>query len=84
MTQRWNAGKGIREESAKVDAFLNEVKQVCMRHGMTLEHEDGYGAFLIEMCAVEAATDWFMRANIGVTLQHLVEEDVANNTADTQ
>jgi hypothetical protein len=82
MTMRWNAAKGKEEESAKVDAFLNEVKQVCMRHGLTLEHEDGHGAFEVETCTKESDTDWFMAAGIGYTLEHIADEDATNNKGE--
>ncbi|MDE3097237.1 MAG: hypothetical protein KGK07_14710 [Chloroflexota bacterium] len=31
----------------KIDDFLDEVEAVCERHGLTLAHEDGHGAFLV-------------------------------------
>lgn len=36
---------GQSVESAKVDAFLAEVADVCKRHGMSIGHEDRHGSF---------------------------------------
>jgi hypothetical protein len=52
-------------ENPRVDAFLNEIKQVCLRHSMTIEHEDGHGAFVIEICKGDEDLDWLMAADIG-------------------
>jgi hypothetical protein len=34
-------------ENAAVDAFLAEVVEVCRKHGMSISHEDGQGAFQV-------------------------------------
>lgn len=36
------------EQSEKVKAFLNEIRGVCEKHNLSLSHEDGHGAFLVE------------------------------------
>ena len=43
--KRWNGKKNV--ENPKVDAFLDEVKEVCKKHKMSLSHEDLHGAFIV-------------------------------------
>jgi hypothetical protein len=52
-----------------VQAFLDEIKQVCLRHSITIEHQDDQGAFVLEVCNKESDVDWFMQANIGESLE---------------
>ena len=35
-------------ENKRVDRFLDEVLEVCKKHGLSISHEDGHGSFLIE------------------------------------
>lgn len=42
------AGTLDHGSSAKVDAFLAEIRAVCVRHGMVLESEDGHGSLVVE------------------------------------
>ena len=32
----------------KVEEFLQEIEEVCRKHNMSISHEDGHGAFIIE------------------------------------
>ena len=45
--KRWNTRDNRNEESPKIDAFLEEVIEVCRKHGMSISHEDGHGSFLV-------------------------------------
>lgn len=45
--KRWNAAKNTDIENPKIDAFIEEVIAVCKRHGLSIGHEDGHGAFEI-------------------------------------
>jgi len=45
----------------KVEAFLNEVVEVCKRHGLSIGHEDGHGAFRVEDYD-ETNTEWLLDA----------------------
>lgn len=60
--QRWGVAQGRYVESPKVDAFLQEVIEVCAKHGLSLTHEDGQGAFgVIELD--EDAINWLRQAH---------------------
>lgn len=37
-----------RQENSMIDAFLKEIHRVCVKHAMTIAHEDTGGAFVIE------------------------------------
>lgn len=32
----------------EVEAFLDEIEAVCKKHGFSISHEDGHGAFVLE------------------------------------
>lgn len=44
--KRWG-GKEESEDTA-IYLFLEEIKTVCKKHGLSISHEGGYGAFEIE------------------------------------
>ncbi|NBW22529.1 MAG: hypothetical protein EBR82_82745 [Caulobacteraceae bacterium] len=47
--------------NAAVDAFLAEVIEVCRKHGMSISHEDGWGAFEVRNFN-EPDADWLKEA----------------------
>lgn len=58
--KRWSDNGEI--ENAKIDAFLNELWEVCERHRMALSHEDSHGSF--EVVSIEDADrNWLMNAS---------------------
>jgi hypothetical protein len=66
---RWNCGKRTHQESPLIDAFLDEIKQVCLRHGLTLEPEGYHGSLNVEICRGDIDVDWLMSADIGLSLE---------------
>jgi hypothetical protein len=40
--------KRMVEEPNSITDFLNEIESVCKKHGFSISHEDGHGAFEIE------------------------------------
>lgn len=51
------------DRSPAVLAFLAELRALCERHGMTLEHEDAQGGFIVRNGHdPELTQDWLMQA----------------------
>lgn len=50
------------ERSEKVDLFLKEISEVCKKHGLSISHEDEYGAFLI-VPFKESYLEWLLNAH---------------------
>lgn len=44
----WSKDPPREVESPEINAFLDEIAEVCRRHRMTISHEDGHGSFIIE------------------------------------
>jgi len=60
---RWNCNSRTQVERRDIDAFLAEVVAVCRKHGFSISHEDGQGAFKVEPFSEDTA-NWLMSANI--------------------
>jgi hypothetical protein len=58
---RWNRTKGDFYENEKVDAFLNEVIELSKKHGLSISHEDGQGAFIVKEFD-DYSAGWLMNA----------------------
>lgn len=50
-------------ELSNVDAFIKEIEEVCRKHDMSISHEDGHGAFIIELYD-EYNIEWLKSATI--------------------
>ena len=46
----------------RMKVFLDEIHSVCVRHGLSISHEDGHGAFIIKDYD-ERNIDWLFNAN---------------------
>lgn len=57
-------------------AFLTDLIAVYRKHGLSLSHEDGHGAFEIEAYD-ESNVDWVGRACIAETVGHQADEWIA-------
>lgn len=61
--KRWNTKTGEYIENPLIDAFLAEIRDVCVRHGFSLSEDDVYGGFRVSrfqeglMKNLEIATD---------------------------
>ncbi len=60
--ERFNNKTGEDEEIPKVDVFINEIIDICKKHGYSIAHEDCHGAFLIHGFDQETA-DWLKHAH---------------------
>lgn len=45
--KRWSTSKDDEVEAPEIDAFLADIKAVCIKHSLSIVHEDGQGAFEI-------------------------------------
>lgn len=50
-------------ELPAVDAFLEEINEVCRKHGMSISHEDTHGAFIIDRLDDERDLEWLSLAH---------------------
>lgn len=54
--------ESTQEVVPEVDAFLDEIEVVCRKHGMSISHEDGHGAFIVERFH-EFFVEWLRNAD---------------------
>jgi len=59
--ERWLGTKEEMGENGKIDAFLNDVVDICKKHGFSLAHEDTHGAFEVHLYD-EQNIAWLMAA----------------------
>lgn len=53
--------RGIAKDSPRARAFLEAIAALSREHGLSLSHEDGQGAFIVEPLA-ERNLEWLMDA----------------------
>lgn len=52
-------------DKKKVEEFLKEIEEVCRKYNMSISHEDGHGAFIIEKFD-EFNIKWLKEAQIAL------------------
>ena len=67
QVKRHHVGKFKSVENKKVNAFLEEIAEVCQEHGFSLSHEDTHGAFIVEKHNNDNI-QWLMEAMIGESI----------------
>ncbi len=65
---RWSNKENKEIEAKRVDAFLDEVHQVCKKHGFCIETDDCQGGFVIERYDDEKDFEWLGYASVGTTI----------------
>jgi len=45
---RWDIINAKDVDNENVDLFIEDIKKVYLKHGLTISHEDEHGAFIIE------------------------------------
>lgn len=60
--KRWNNKQSKEVENSKVNAFLNEIADVCRKHELAISHEDNHGAFEIVNIG-KGDIDWILNAS---------------------
>lgn len=46
--KRWNGTVGAHVDNANIDNYLADIIAVGVKHGLSLSHEDGHGAFEVQ------------------------------------
>ncbi len=67
MAKRWSTKASKEVESPEVEAFLKDIDEVSKKHGLSISHEDGHGAFIVER-RDEFHIRWLNDAHIGGTV----------------
>jgi FAD/FMN-containing dehydrogenase len=63
--QRGGDYRGKFEDSPEnVEAFLKEIAEVCRKHGLSISHEDGHGAFIVTDDRMEENIAWVNAASL--------------------
>lgn len=60
--KRWSRKESDEIENEAIDKFLEEIKEVCIKHGLSISHEDGQGGFIIQKYD-EFNIDWLFSAS---------------------
>lgn len=64
--KNWDKNKReFVETSEEIRHFFEEIESVCKKHGFSISHEDGHGAFEIEKYD-KKNIDWLKDANINI------------------
>ena len=45
---RWNIKLNKETETPEIELFIEEIKKVYVKHGLSLAHEDCHGGFIVE------------------------------------
>jgi len=64
--KRWHSAKRKNVTNHRIDAFLDDVVAVYKKHGLSISHEDGQGAFIIEPFS-ELKVLWLRHSYDGTT-----------------
>jgi len=67
---RWVSAKNDFETNPRIDAFLEEIENVFMKHGLLISHEDTHGSFVIVDASKENVNEilpWLQSANDNTT-----------------
>ena len=71
--KHWDGSDEV--EMLRVDAFIEDVVAVCRKHGMSISHEDGHGAFEIKDYD-ESCSDWLRCAHVrGVEANSILDRN---------
>ena len=60
--KRWCNKKSENIENIKIDDFLKDIIKVCVKHKLTISHEDSHGGFEIEKFNADNI-DWLNNAS---------------------
>jgi hypothetical protein len=60
--ERFVTGGSLDTSNARVEAFLDEIVEVCKKYKLSIAHEDHHGAFIIEEYS-KTNIDWLHDAH---------------------
>lgn len=69
MAERWSNPGLDYVEDKRADAFLDELEELCKKHDITISHEDGHGAFILENYDY-TLQGWIRAAHLGESFEH--------------
>jgi hypothetical protein len=55
----------MKTDLERAKLFIEDVKKACKKHGLSISHEDGWGAFIIETY-LESNIEWLEGAKIEI------------------
>jgi hypothetical protein len=59
---RWKTSERRKVENEKIDSFLSEIINVCIKHGLSIGHEDCQGGFMVREFNQDDA-EWLLEAS---------------------
>ena len=65
--KHWDAKTSKSVDRPDIDAFIEDVISVCKKHGFSISHEDGHGAFEIEQYT-DGFSNWLKNAHVGSSI----------------
>ena len=63
IVPRWVYSLHERQMRPATDKFLQEILNVCRAHGLSISHEDAYGAFIVLPYA-PVYSEWLWDAHV--------------------
>jgi hypothetical protein len=65
--KRWVHELSIDAQIGAVELFMTELTSLCKQHGLSLSHEDGQGAFIVDVYS-ESNISWINAAGVSKSL----------------
>lgn len=63
MNKYWDSRQNKEVESKAADDFINDLMRLYSKHGISISHEDGHGAFVLEPDS-ETNRNWVKNAHL--------------------
>jgi DUF4097 and DUF4098 domain-containing protein YvlB len=67
--KRWSCEKKDYVENKKIDSFMEDLFKLYKKHDLSISHEDGHGAFIIEKMS-DDDVKWMSAAHIGKSVKN--------------
>ena len=64
--ENWDCDKSkFVEQSEELEKFFKDIEVTCKKHGYSISHEDGHGAFEIEKYS-DGNIEWLKNAHLRI------------------